>query len=293
MSHQEPSFSFDLYPGLDAELEAAFARNIEGGTANPEIVAAAGLQAAIAETVAKQDPRAEIDVSPEFQTAFDSACEASTELFGRYTGITAGELSAGSFHFKELDWHKVSRAYEVMEATGLRPEVVVAPQGENIKFWKDVFAKLPGTKNKGLYIDKDIEKHWSELNDSDDQLWAIRVVPAGPSPAAQGVPHSMTKPDLHSVFGDEVAEALGLGSVSAVSDTFPDLRTYLTMQALRLEHGQEPLDAKTYTWLKGTFDNGKKAPYADWRPGDGQVIVYWVEPDDRDDDLGVRPAVRG
>jgi hypothetical protein len=50
-----PEFSYDVYPGLDAELEAALARNIAAGNADPAAIATAGLAAAIAETVVQPD----------------------------------------------------------------------------------------------------------------------------------------------------------------------------------------------------------------------------------------------
>jgi hypothetical protein len=46
-------FSYDLYPGLDAELQAALERNIVSGNANPAEIATAGLAAAVANTVAQ------------------------------------------------------------------------------------------------------------------------------------------------------------------------------------------------------------------------------------------------
>jgi hypothetical protein len=45
-------FSYDLYPGLDDELQAALERNIANGTAGLAEIATAGLAAAVAEHAA-------------------------------------------------------------------------------------------------------------------------------------------------------------------------------------------------------------------------------------------------
>jgi hypothetical protein len=55
VSDTSPSeFSFDLYPGLDADLQAAYVRNVQQGNASPELVATAGIAAAVNETLAQQ-----------------------------------------------------------------------------------------------------------------------------------------------------------------------------------------------------------------------------------------------
>ena len=46
-----PEFSYDLYPGLDADLEAALARNIATGAADPEQVAIAGLASVVGKVI--------------------------------------------------------------------------------------------------------------------------------------------------------------------------------------------------------------------------------------------------
>jgi hypothetical protein len=47
-------FSFDVYPGLNAELEAAFARNHAHGAVSPELVATQGIAAAVGSALQEQ-----------------------------------------------------------------------------------------------------------------------------------------------------------------------------------------------------------------------------------------------
>jgi hypothetical protein len=60
------SFSFDLYPGLDAELNAAYARNMaQGGETSAEAVAASGIAAAVDEVLQQQEQEPDIELSAE------------------------------------------------------------------------------------------------------------------------------------------------------------------------------------------------------------------------------------
>jgi hypothetical protein len=54
-SPSSPEFSYDLYPGLDAELEAALARNIANGEANAGDVASSGLAAVVGSVLNKRE----------------------------------------------------------------------------------------------------------------------------------------------------------------------------------------------------------------------------------------------
>ncbi len=46
-----PEFSFDIYPGLDADVEAAYTRNVEAGLAEPGVIAQDGLVTAVNNTL--------------------------------------------------------------------------------------------------------------------------------------------------------------------------------------------------------------------------------------------------
>jgi hypothetical protein len=62
MSNQSPTeFSFDLYPGLDSELDDAYRRNVEGGIATPD-TAVSGLAAVVGNSLHDPD---RLKVTPE------------------------------------------------------------------------------------------------------------------------------------------------------------------------------------------------------------------------------------
>lgn len=55
-SQAQSEFSYDIYPGLDAELDAALARNVEAGNAEPGAIATSGLTAVVERTLEEQKP---------------------------------------------------------------------------------------------------------------------------------------------------------------------------------------------------------------------------------------------
>ncbi|MBI1862987.1 hypothetical protein HYS00_02615 [Candidatus Microgenomates bacterium] len=65
VSPNSSDFSFDLYPGLDADLDAAYERNIAQGTASPEDVATSGLAAVVQEALVKAPVPSSETLNPE------------------------------------------------------------------------------------------------------------------------------------------------------------------------------------------------------------------------------------
>ena len=76
-------FSYDLYPGLDADLVAALARNIANGAADQAAVATAGLAAAIGNTISQSQPTAEWE-SPVVEQWAESELSTATLGWRRY-----------------------------------------------------------------------------------------------------------------------------------------------------------------------------------------------------------------
>ncbi len=285
----DSSFSFDIYPDVDAELAAAYRRNVAGGTASPEEVAIAGLDAVVTEAIAGQSSLEQANLPLTFREQVEAACEATDRIMP----INSKPAFEG-IGLESIDWGKLSSAYAEMLGAGLKPEVIVARQGQSSDYWRGIYSNLPNTKKGGLYINSDVENYWTELTISETNVnpeWSVLVMPSADEPPITDVPHNMT---MSSLSADKhVVDALQLDQASIIADTHPDISSYLTLQALRLQDGKEPVDGSTYTWLKGTFDNDSKAPYGYWDSGVGQVYVYWYETGDQLDYLGVRPAVRG
>ena len=292
MTHPEP-FSFDVYPGLDAELNAAYKRNVANGVANPGAVATDGLTAVVADAIANQDPSSNVNLAPGFRQNVEDARAMTKKILKLSLDFEQKVPKLNSAEFENVDWDKLQTAHGVMLGAGLQPEVVISPLGLLPDYWRDIYAALPGVKSGGLYINSEVEEGWSDLNAAVGTGWSINVVPGTPEPTIKNVPHDMSKADLHAKLDGQVLDAVDLKTIRTVSERYPDVSTYLMLQAIRLQKGEAPIDAETYTWLRGEFDNGTKAPCAFWRPGHGRVRVFWRVPGYRGDVLGVRPAVRG
>ncbi len=290
----DPSFSFDLYPGLDAELEAAYRRNVDAGTANPEDVASGGLAAVLAQELAQQGAGKEGGGPPSAMEAYyNGALSAAERLFPK-SSIWLPEVMDATV--ESVDWQRLEKAYDVMNRNGWSPQVILSPPSMGIKFWRDIYKNLPSTKDGGLYLYDDVEGAWGEIERGDEGRWTVSVIAGMQEPILKNVSHNLQEGegDYKKVI-DVAWQELDVASSGALDfrSTYPTLSEYLTLQALNLQNGTDPIDAQTATWLNGEFDKGSKAPCAYWGPADGRVYVGWGGPGSRDGDIGVRPAVRG
>jgi hypothetical protein len=284
------SFSFDLYPGVDAELDAAFARN-SGQDATA--LGATGLAGVVNQAIAQPNTASNPDRSPEIVVRAALALGASREVLALdplYTKRQPDHLE--DTVFGEIDWEQLSVSFAFMEDLGLEPEIIVTPDHLSLNNWGSIFANVGGaTKNGGLYYDEAIDDNWREIGgDADSDLWTVAVIPGVAKPHLLGQPHNMDRQTADSV--DAQYAALFDPSIE-FAENYPSVHTYLMLQARRLQAGLPPIDSETATWLAPAFDNGTKAPYGFWRPDGGQVRLYWSVPSDQLDHIGARPAVRG
>ncbi len=289
----QPEFSFDIYPDVDAELAAAYRRNVDGGTASPDAVANSALAAVVEGQMQNVDPLANANIPPEFNQYVTEALNATKDLYD-VLRLPESIPEIDSHEFSGVDWQKLANTHEAMQKWGLEPELVVSHTGEQLEFWKTLYSKLPNTKNGGLYVDSKVEASWSDIDSPSQASWMVSVLATTPKPTITNITHDLSNlkdrlPALKGIYDDK----LGIGDDLAVRDSYPTFSEYLTLQALRLKANKAPIDPETYTWLHGTFDNDSKAPYGLWYSDAGQVIVRWVGTDGQNDLLGVRPAVRG
>jgi hypothetical protein len=82
-------FSFDLYPGLDSELDDAYRRNVENGTAQPGEIATSGLAAAVQQNL--QPPAPDIS-SPNIDPTLPEEVRDAIGAWDRY-GTEIGRKS--------------------------------------------------------------------------------------------------------------------------------------------------------------------------------------------------------
>jgi hypothetical protein len=288
MTHNE-AFSFDLYPGIDAELDAAFARNV--GQEPTAQLGATGIAAAVTQHVASGN-KVRTDFPEGYLRDFVHATTIAEELFESNVPFgqhTLGEFLSG-FESTELDYH-VANAYEAMRKLGFEPQIIIGPSSASKEWWQGVYKDLPGTKNGGLYIDQSVGQVWSELPSPSDANWFVSVVPATSKPTiiSDHMLNWHNQPAVEAI----ATSSLPFGTRTEMAVAHTTIAEYLTLQATKLTDSEPPIDSETYTWLSGTFDNGTKAPYGYWFPDVGQVRLRWNDPSSQSDGIGARPAVRG
>lgn len=109
--HPSSEFSFDLYPGLDAELDAALERNQADGIASPEVLATRGLEHAINDTLNRTRPNG-LHVSPEVHTWADARLEQAKQKWSRHDSIVLPDLEASHPNLATV----LTRLYEAQKA---------------------------------------------------------------------------------------------------------------------------------------------------------------------------------
>ena len=274
--------------GLEAQLQAAYLRNVEGGLARPAETTAHVAAAAIAQASQAPDlPHpAMANLDPRTHGVLGEAIARSEAVFATFVGIdtpSIAELASAGF-----DLNRYKTAFNSLEAEGKQPELLLVPR-LSVAQWKELYQRLQDDatvnadgrlKNGGIYINDDVAAEWDSLtntltslpsynNPHDGITWHLSVVPGTDQPTETRVPHN-----------DPTYE-----------HQHPTVNDYLTLQAGRLQRSEDPIDSSTYTWLDGTIQDASRAPGGFWYSGVGQVDVYWSGVGSSSDSLGVRPAV--
>ena len=288
----DPSFSFDVYPGLDAELDAAYRRNIEAGTASVEVVATEGLAAAIAENLDNSRGVSGENIPGNFRDKFLAAWFATNNLYSDTPNLVP---QIDSEELKHIDWRRLVTSYDAMQDNALQPEIVISRNRQSLDDWKELYSKLPGVKGGGLFVYDEVAAVWPELSSASGFDWSVSIIATTPEPTLKDISHDLenTGAGYTGMLDDVFGSQLNIKGKGEIRESYPTLSAYLTLQAQRLQAHKEPVDSETASWLRGLFDNGTKAPYAYWDPDRGRVYVHWDDPGDQGDYLGVRPAVRG
>ncbi len=129
MTNPSPDFTFDVYPGLDAELEAAFERNVIMGTAKAGDIAPAGLAAAVQNTL-QQTPNV-LGNSEALEWAAEGLT-AALEKWKKYEPEIGGSIP--TLQDIILEYPEYQKSFEqLFEAkTALTASGLTTPEGLNI-----------------------------------------------------------------------------------------------------------------------------------------------------------------
>ena len=318
MTRLTPEANYALYAdpsglSLEAQFQAVLKRNLEAG-ATPNILtdSLASLAATAVSEARAQSPEGSVlaNLEPNFaDTVRQSRTNLNTLLTTTGTALTVPELA--SPELIGIDWKKLQIGYNVMEAAGLQPDVVIAPAGQPLSFWKDLYSNLrrwqdahdPAAPNllqffdgegridncDGLLIGPHLKDHWTELLPPTPG-WTVSVIPAANAPAVLGVNYHGIAEEFEGraedIMPPELATLLMTLPNTDPAGEFhnPSVESYLTMQAIRLLNAAPMIDDifgrmswQYYTsWLDGNFIAYSEkvfAPQGEWRKGDGYIYL--------------------
>ena len=250
---------------------------------------------------------AEFGEMPEdFRDRLVTTHQASKKLFDRI-GLVPPLIDAVGLAHAGIDPMHLANEYNRMHQEGYQPELALAPL-LTAQQWRNIYTALtadPSIPNNplkeqsdghGLWINDEVNAAWGDLKFSSvpegvpvikkDTLaaasWTLRIIPGTPKPSLMNIDHSGNYKDGN---GQE-AQLPGVAH--------PTVNEYLTLQAIRIQSGQDPIDANIWTWLDGTFgNNNSQAPIGIWNPDLGQVFVICGGVGSRNGLLGVRVPVWG
>ena len=281
-------------PQLVNKVSAAYERNLGlNGSGNGAFAGEVGVQS-LADTVKASTAEARANGSaglvgfdqltnPDTRQAFETSFTATEQLFDRInlTTPTAEQcIDAG------VDLIALATAYERMKTEGLQPELVLSPKLDR-GAWHALYQQLEGVLlliNNNILASNDINNRWNTLATLPDDVptivtssssvdidksppWSLRLVPGTSAPATTRVKHSYNQ---------------------AVHPTFSE---YLTLQAIRLQANQEPLDSLSYTWLNGSFVNSDDcvcALFGRWISSEKEIMIDLEYADSLFDRMGAR-----
>ncbi|MHB1910386.1 MAG: hypothetical protein ACYCQJ_16190, partial [Nitrososphaerales archaeon] len=125
--------------------------------------------------------------------------EVATEAYQQVTSLFADvkpEVRVPGFSDLELahiNWAELRQGYETQERLGLEPELVIAPEGQPLSFWRVTYGNLrqwqdandPDSSHRlqnrqdgdGLWVNSEISSNWDELTNTANPRWTVSVVP--------------------------------------------------------------------------------------------------------------------
>jgi hypothetical protein len=217
-------------------------------------------------------------------------------------------------------WPLLQNGYDKLARANLEPELIIAPEGRALDFWKNTFRHLRQNQNidypdavnllqvnsdqgiDGLDIQSSIVHQWEDIVDASRPRWSITVLPgilSSPYKYVNQLGQDQDRSDhedLAKLVSNEPAFGYRYHAQSGLIDN-PSTETALVLQALRVKSNKQLLDDGGF-WLKENFMYDRKssprvrACFAKWTDVLGAVSIYSHPADDAAADLSVRPAVR-
>lgn len=284
-----------LHPSLESELHAAYARNVEAGLVRPETVSslgdlAAGVVAAFDASSAGKERAAlsrslEAITNPETKKHFEAIFNTTQTVFDRInlTVPTPEDcVAAGT----SIDFVHLADIFEVMQADGLEPQLVLTPanlaKDQAVTLFDHMTANVDGSiprnplkaqdDGNGLWInDRLTPDLWNELNTPDAST------PTMTTTGSNGTTTLWTLQILPTADTDEAVEHRNTSYTNLPEDSkhaLPPINSFITSQAVRIQQGIPPhSNWSNYasTWLNNSQNSSEplRAPNGDWRAAHG------------------------
>lgn len=284
---------------MAGELRAVYERNVGNGVART--VGATGLENAVRQQTDLASKEGRLDVlglegikSSEIRQEFEKAFHATNKLFER---MNLRGPNPNDFHEVGVDFAELESHYEWMYAW--KPQIVITPRRLSSSFWMDLYKKLARDQvviDKGIYsnlaINPSIQSEWAEFEDLSLEGKPNQFVPLATTVEHTSFGDSYETNWSISVIPGSVMPA-NLGRIDINPDKHPGISEYLSLQALRIQRGDQPLDksGEKKTWLAGISKDDLHAPVGYWELGFGLGIARWntMMPND---EIGTRTPKR-
>lgn len=302
-------FSFDLYPGLDAELNAAYARNIEQGNASAEAVATAGIAAAVGNALSQARPDT-LSMAAEVQAWAKPELEAATDKWRLYSGVLAGNFDKNYIQglANPNFGATINRLHEAQLALNASGETT--PAGERVgetmhlvavpwKAFKEAIDNLPQwvsqmrraqSINEDDYINDDL----LEAIKSDKPIYKSWDNPGVTYTAREYLDYKISQDGPWGTVLIQTSDEAGVDNWKGQS---PDELTHqgtwtpelegkpvgsmgiFEWLAVTMQEDPRQLSSKDYSWLLAnrlTVDGGPQVPFGFWRGGQVGSILDWA-----------------
>jgi hypothetical protein len=149
---------------------------------------------------------------------------------------------------QHVDWDKLESAYTAMKELHLKPELIIAPEGQRLFFWKNVFSSLRVWEENrwplntrslaqlddgdGLYVTPPVLDAWDDIVKTSEPRWSASVMDTSTELVVRGVDEfGFHSGGSFSVSISDYYTKLDM-SIHTVANNHPSVESYLTAQAL-------------------------------------------------------------
>lgn len=320
----QSEFSFNLYPGLDADLEAAYERNIATGLVSPEDMATSGLAAAVQQNVGNVAKNPASPITPEAKAWAEEELNNITNTWfnleialGMKVPYDMEQLSAQHTNLEQT----LQRLFSAKQALIASNEVTTAHEniGETMKLvmvpWKAMLNNLPRFDDwlrqvrtaQGITANDFINLDLLEAVEHDESLYRNPHAAGGRMSAGSYLEQQISE---HGNWGVMLVQASNQAGVRSLIGKSPDELTnrgednlivggrrvdalgIFEWIALSIQENPRELSPNDYSWLLAnrlTLDDSPYVPTGQWL---GLQVKWRVDrADNQDDDTRPRLAV--